>query len=76
MLGDAVAVILDAGQTPGEQPSTIVDCTGDRPRVLRRAARVYRGSSRAADEIVGTTSTSAAGRRSTRRGRGRTGDSA
>ncbi len=38
MLGDVVAVVLDAGETPGEQPSTIVDCTGDRPRILREGA--------------------------------------
>ena len=38
MLGDEVAVVLDAGETPGEQPSTIVDCTGDRPRILREGA--------------------------------------
>jgi len=38
MLGDVVAVVLDAGATPGEQPSTIVDCTGDRPRILREGA--------------------------------------
>lgn len=35
MLGDAVDVYLDAGPTPGETPSTIVDCTGDAPRVVR-----------------------------------------
>lgn len=38
MLGESVAVILDAGPTPGEMPSTIVDCTTDRPRVLREGA--------------------------------------
>ena len=38
MLGDVVAVVLDAGGTPGEQPSTIVDCTGDRPHILREGA--------------------------------------
>ena len=38
MLGDLVAVVLDAGETTGEQPSTIVDCTGDRPRILREGA--------------------------------------
>jgi hypothetical protein len=46
MLGDEVAVVLDAGETPGEQPSTIVDCTGDRPRILRQGAisarQIYR----------------------------------
>lgn len=38
MLGDEVSVILDAGPSPGGEPSTIVDCTGDRPRLLRRGA--------------------------------------
>ncbi len=30
MLGTSVAVILDAGPTPGSEPSTIVDVTGTR----------------------------------------------
>jgi tRNA threonylcarbamoyl adenosine modification protein (Sua5/YciO/YrdC/YwlC family) len=38
MLGDAVRVILDAGPAPGAAPSTIVDCTGEQARVLRRGA--------------------------------------
>lgn len=38
MLGDAVAVVVDAGASPGGEASTIVDCTGDRGRVLRRGA--------------------------------------
>jgi tRNA A37 threonylcarbamoyladenosine synthetase subunit TsaC/SUA5/YrdC len=38
MLGDEVVVVLDAGETPGEQPSTLVDCTGDRPHILREGA--------------------------------------
>jgi L-threonylcarbamoyladenylate synthase len=38
MLGDVVAVVLDAGETRGEQPSTIVDCTGEWPRILREGA--------------------------------------
>ena len=38
MLGSAVAVILDGGPTPGALPSTIVDVTGERPRVLRLGA--------------------------------------
>jgi L-threonylcarbamoyladenylate synthase len=33
-----VDVILDGGQTPGGLPSTIVDISGDRPRVLREGA--------------------------------------
>jgi tRNA A37 threonylcarbamoyladenosine synthetase subunit TsaC/SUA5/YrdC len=35
MLGDRVAVIVDGGATAGATPSTIVDVTGDRPRLLR-----------------------------------------
>jgi L-threonylcarbamoyladenylate synthase len=41
MLGDAVEVLVDAGPSPmGEvpTPSTIVDVTGERPRVLRLGA--------------------------------------
>ena len=50
MLGDAVAVVLDAGETPGEQPSTIVDCTGDRPHILRKGALSAREIHRALEE--------------------------
>lgn len=35
MLGEHVRVVLDSGPTPGPVPSTIVDCTGERPRILR-----------------------------------------
>ncbi|WP_322936659.1 L-threonylcarbamoyladenylate synthase [Nocardioides bizhenqiangii] len=35
MLGDRVAVVVDGGATDGAVPSTIVDVTGDRPRLLR-----------------------------------------
>lgn len=35
MLGTSVEVYLDAGATPGPVPSTIIDCTTDRPRLLR-----------------------------------------
>jgi len=35
MLGEAVAVILDGGSTPGQLPSTILDATGSIARVLR-----------------------------------------
>jgi tRNA threonylcarbamoyl adenosine modification protein (Sua5/YciO/YrdC/YwlC family) len=38
MLSDQVSIILDGGPTADDQPSTIVDCTGDRPRVLRVGA--------------------------------------
>lgn len=35
MLGDAVKVFVDAGPSPGSAASTIVDVTGDVPRILR-----------------------------------------
>jgi tRNA threonylcarbamoyl adenosine modification protein (Sua5/YciO/YrdC/YwlC family) len=38
MLGDRVAVIIDAGEAPGKEASTIVDVTGTQGRVLRRGA--------------------------------------
>jgi L-threonylcarbamoyladenylate synthase len=38
MLGERVEVLLDAGSTPGDVPSTIVDVTGDVGRVLRLGA--------------------------------------
>jgi L-threonylcarbamoyladenylate synthase len=38
MLGELVRVTLDGGPTAGPVPSTIVDCTGERPRILRRGA--------------------------------------
>ena len=38
MLGDDVAVIVDAGESPGGEASTIVDVTGSQGRVLRRGA--------------------------------------
>ena len=38
MLADKVSVILDGGPTSDDRPSTIVDCTSARPRVLRAGA--------------------------------------
>ena len=38
MLGDDVAVTVDAGPSPGGEASTIVDVTGTQGRVLRRGA--------------------------------------
>jgi tRNA threonylcarbamoyl adenosine modification protein (Sua5/YciO/YrdC/YwlC family) len=35
MLGEAVEIIVDAGDSAGETPSTILDVTMDRPRILR-----------------------------------------
>jgi len=37
-LGDDVDVFFDAGPAPGGSPSTIVDLTGSRPRLLRAGA--------------------------------------
>ncbi|HEY3230711.1 MAG TPA: L-threonylcarbamoyladenylate synthase [Roseiflexaceae bacterium] len=37
-LGDALSLIVDGGPTPGPLPSTIVDCAGDEPRLLRAGA--------------------------------------
>ena len=37
-LGDGVDLILDGGAARGGPPSTVVDCTGDRPLVLRDGA--------------------------------------
>lgn len=37
-LGDAVALILDGGPATGGLASTVVDMTGDRPRILRHGA--------------------------------------
>ncbi|HEY0118319.1 MAG TPA: L-threonylcarbamoyladenylate synthase [Cellulomonas sp.] len=37
-LGDAIDVVLDGGPTPGNAPSTIVDATGDRLRLVRLGA--------------------------------------
>ncbi len=34
-LQGAVAAVLDDGSTPGDRPSTIVDCSGTRPFVVR-----------------------------------------
>ncbi len=38
MLGDRVAMVIDDGPSPGGAASTIVDATGDRPRLLREGA--------------------------------------
>jgi len=35
-LGGRIALILDGGQTPGGVPSTVVDCVGSEPRILRQ----------------------------------------
>lgn len=37
-LGDSAAIYIDGGQSPGNRPSTVVNCTGDLPRILRDGA--------------------------------------
>jgi L-threonylcarbamoyladenylate synthase len=37
-LGDRIDLILDGGAARGGTPSTVVDCSGERPRVLRLGA--------------------------------------
>jgi L-threonylcarbamoyladenylate synthase len=37
-LGEAIALVLDGGPIPGGPASTVVDCTGDRPILLRAGA--------------------------------------
>jgi L-threonylcarbamoyladenylate synthase len=34
-LSGRIALILDGGRTPGGVPSTVVDCVGAEPKVLR-----------------------------------------
>jgi tRNA A37 threonylcarbamoyladenosine synthetase subunit TsaC/SUA5/YrdC len=38
MLGDAVSVYLDGGRTADPEPSSIVDVTGEVPKLLRAGA--------------------------------------
>lgn len=38
MLGESVAVVIDGGASPGGVASTILDATGERPRLLRAGA--------------------------------------
>lgn len=35
-LGGRIQLILDGGRTPGGSPSTVVDCTGEQPVILRQ----------------------------------------
>jgi L-threonylcarbamoyladenylate synthase len=37
-LGESLDLILDGGPARGERPSTVIDCTTDRPRLLRDGA--------------------------------------
>jgi L-threonylcarbamoyladenylate synthase len=38
LLGDAIELVLDGGPAHGGPASTVVDCTADRPRVVRQGA--------------------------------------
>jgi L-threonylcarbamoyladenylate synthase len=35
-LGGRIPLVLDGGRTPGGRPSTVVDCTGQEPKILRQ----------------------------------------
>jgi L-threonylcarbamoyladenylate synthase len=37
-LGDAVAIVIDGGRARGGSASTVVDCSGERPSILRSGA--------------------------------------
>ena len=37
-LGEEIDLVLDGGPAGGSPPSTVVDCTGDRPAVLRQGS--------------------------------------
>ncbi len=54
MLGDKVEVLLDSGPTAGSLASTILDCTGIRPRILRHGA-IAAAELAAVLESLGTT---------------------
>ncbi len=53
MLGWAVEVILDGGPSAGSAPSTILDCTGNEPRILREGS-ISASDLRAVLEGLGT----------------------
>ena len=52
-LGDAVAAYLDSGPTGQPVPSTIIDATGPRPRVLRPGALDVRALRAVAPDLEG-----------------------
>lgn len=58
-LGSAVRVYLDGGPRTGRQASTIVDCTGETPAVLRTGAVSQDDLGRVLDRALGTGSASA-----------------
>lgn len=52
-LGYAVQVYLEAGPSPDTKPSSIVDCTGEVPRVLRQGALSLERLRQVNPEILG-----------------------
>ncbi|WP_238177552.1 L-threonylcarbamoyladenylate synthase [Kribbella sp. VKM Ac-2566] len=52
-LGESVAVYLDGGEATGGQPSTIVDLTGDTPRVVRVGALTVEQLRAVVPEVTG-----------------------
>ncbi len=53
-LGGRIALILDGGATPGNIPSTVVDCTKEPPRILRAGAISIQDIARALDLPIDT----------------------
>ena len=51
-LGDAVALVLDGGPIHGGPGSTVVDCTGERPMILRAGAIPPAQIAAALDEVA------------------------
>jgi tRNA threonylcarbamoyl adenosine modification protein (Sua5/YciO/YrdC/YwlC family) len=51
MLGGSVEVVLDDGPSPGTTASTILDCTGKRPRILRAGALTVEELAPALEEL-------------------------
>ncbi|TAK34544.1 MAG: threonylcarbamoyl-AMP synthase [Lysobacteraceae bacterium] len=51
-LGGRIALVIDGGRTPGGVPSTVVDCTGPEPRILREGAVAARDIERTVREAA------------------------
>ena len=51
-LGDAIALVIDGGPVRGGPPSTVVDCTGERP-VIRRVGAIEPARMAAALDAAG-----------------------
>ena len=60
-LGQHLDLILDGGASPGGVPSTVVDCTGPEPRVLREGAIPGSEIARAAGMAEGSSAGGAGG---------------